>query len=326
MWSERYDRPLDQFFAVQDEVTRTIAASLGSEHGVIARAGRETARRRPPENLAAYEYYTLGMESLFRQTRQDNKKAQELLHKALDLDPNFARVYVALAHSYSKEIVMGFGDSYQESMDNWREAAERAIALDPYDGEARLLLGYYYQFLNDYDRAVAELDNALDLNQNNADVLAMAAFFLAKLGQPERALKSIEQAIRLNPQYPDWYYGALRDAYFYNRRFEEAIGAANKRLYPSPILDPLVRAMSYAQLGRAQEAAHQVAKLLEASPDYSAEKDLSETGSYARDVEMNLFLDSIKKAGLPLCATAAQLAKYPDMKRLEQCEAQRASG
>ena len=55
VWSERYDRPLDQFFAVQDEVARTIAASLAGEHGVVARAGRETARRKPPEDLQAYE-------------------------------------------------------------------------------------------------------------------------------------------------------------------------------------------------------------------------------------------------------------------------------
>jgi TolB-like protein/class 3 adenylate cyclase len=62
VWSERYDRPLDQFFAVQDEVTRTIAASLAGEHGIVARARRETARRKPPENLQAYEYYLLGLE------------------------------------------------------------------------------------------------------------------------------------------------------------------------------------------------------------------------------------------------------------------------
>ena len=61
-------------------------------------------------------------------------------------------------------------------------------------------------------------------------------------------------------------------------------------------------------------------------PDYSAEKWLSETGICAREAELNLFLDSHRKAGLPVCATAAQLAKHPDMKRLEQCDAQRASG
>ena len=84
--------------------------------------------------------------------------------------------------------------------------------------------------------------------------------------------------------------------------------------------------MSYARLGREQETSHEATTLLEANPNYSAEKFLSDTGTYARESELTLFLDSHRKAGLPLCATAAQLAKYRDMKRLEQCEAQRASG
>jgi adenylate cyclase len=181
---------------------------------------------------------------------------------------------------------MGFGDSYKESMNNWRNATEKAIALDPYDGEARLLLGWYYQFLNDYDRTVAELDRAIELNPNNADVLGLAALLLTKSGQPERALHLAEQSIRLNPHHPDWYYGPLRDSYFYSGRFEEAIAATRKRLHPNPVYDPLVRAMSYAQLGRAQEASHEVATLLEANPDYSAEKFLSETGTFARDLDL----------------------------------------
>lgn len=82
--------------------------------------------------------------------------------------------------------------------------------------------------------------------------------------------------------------------------------------------------MSHAQLGHEREAAAEKTALLEAYPDFSAEKQLSETGNYAREEELNLFLDSVEKAGLPVCATEAQLAKSPDMKRLEQCEQQRA--
>ena len=82
--------------------------------------------------------------------------------------------------------------------------------------------------------------------------------------------------------------------------------------------------MSYAQLGREQDAAREVAGFLDAYTDHSAERFLSETGTYARDTELNLFLDSHRKAELPLCATEAQLVKYADMKRLGQCEQQRA--
>ena len=326
VWSDRYDRPLDDVFAVQGEVTEAITGQLGGLESPIARAGRDLARRKPPEDLQAYDYYLLGIETKERFTSEDNKRAQALFRKALELDPNFARAYIGLAHTYNIEVDMGFGDSYQESMNQWLEATRRAIALDPYDGEARLLLGWYYLFVNDHDRVLAELDHALKLNPNNADVVALAGEMLGNAGQPERGLESIQRAIRLNPHHPDWYFGTRGVANFYIRRFDETIAATKKRLYPNPVYDPMLRAMSYAQLGREQETAGEVKTLLQVNPDYSAEKFLSETGTFARTTELNLFLDSHRRAGLPFCATVEQLAKYPDMKRLEQCEAQRASG
>jgi tetratricopeptide (TPR) repeat protein len=136
VWSERYDRPLGDVFAIQDEVTHTIAASLAGVHGIVARARREMARRKPPENLQAYEYYTLGMEHKHQFTEQDNKKARELFQKALQLDPNFARAYVGLAWTHNLDIDFGWAESRQQSLDHWVAAARRAIVSDPYE-EAR---------------------------------------------------------------------------------------------------------------------------------------------------------------------------------------------
>ena len=103
VWSERYDRPLDDIFALQDEVTQTIAGSLAGQYGVVAGAGREAARRKTTESLAAYELYLLSLEHKHRFTKEDNLKAQELARKAIELDPSFARAYVALAWEYNME-------------------------------------------------------------------------------------------------------------------------------------------------------------------------------------------------------------------------------
>ena len=97
LWSERYDRPLDDVFAIQDEVTEQIAGTLGSYWGQVAQALRERARRKPPESLEAYELYLLGVEAKHRLTKEDTIKAVELLNKAITLDPGFARAHVALA-------------------------------------------------------------------------------------------------------------------------------------------------------------------------------------------------------------------------------------
>jgi TolB-like protein len=97
IWSERYDQPLDDVFAVQDQVTNKIAASLAGWGGIVARAGREVARRKPPANLEAYEYYLLGVELSHNIDQNDNQKALQLFAKSLDLDPNYARPYVGIA-------------------------------------------------------------------------------------------------------------------------------------------------------------------------------------------------------------------------------------
>jgi TolB-like protein len=123
VWSNQYERPIDDAFAVQDEVTQSIAGQLGGLEGAIDRAGRELARRKPPESLLAYDYYVLGIEAKELFTKENNKRAQELFLKALELDPNFARAHIGLAHTYNIEIEMGFGDSYERSIDKWLEAA-----------------------------------------------------------------------------------------------------------------------------------------------------------------------------------------------------------
>jgi TolB-like protein/class 3 adenylate cyclase/tetratricopeptide (TPR) repeat protein len=325
VWSERYDRPLDDVFAIQDEVTQTIASQLGGFHGVVARSRRESARRKPPANLEAFDLYVLGLEEKHQFTREGVKGAQQFFRRALELDPNYARAYYGLAQTHGMEADFGWRP-WQEAMDAWRNTISKAIALDPYDSGARSELAFYYQRLGDMDNALSQLDEAVKLNPNDADVLATAGLILPKVGQPQRALELVERAVRLNPHYPDWYHSPLRDAYFHTRRFEDTIAVLKTRAHRAPVIDPLFLALSYAQLGRESEVKTSVDRLFEDQPDWSAEKHLSGPGNYARDTELDLFLESVEKAGLPVCATLEQLAKYPDMKRLEQCEAQRASG
>ena len=102
VWSERYERPFDDAFAIQDEVTQSIARQLGGSRRRDRQAPRrETARRKPPENLQAYDYYVLGIEQKHLFTKENNEKAQDLFRRsARELDPNYARAYYGLAQTY----------------------------------------------------------------------------------------------------------------------------------------------------------------------------------------------------------------------------------
>ena len=131
-----------------------------------------------------------------------------------------------------------------------------------------------------------------------------------------RSLAEIEQALTLRIRITRTYLRPPAAGF---------IAALDKKATPV-FYDHVYRALSLAELGDAEQVNTERARVLGINPDYSAERSISDIGSYNRDTELNLFLDSHRKAGLPLCATEAQLAKYPDMKRLEQCEAQRASG
>jgi tetratricopeptide (TPR) repeat protein len=137
VWAERYDRPLDDVFVVQDEVTKKIAGTLApSMGGILTRAGREAARRKPPENLQAYENYLLGIEHKHRFTQEDNQKAHKLLAKAIELDPSLARAYVGLAAADSVAIDNGWTTSRQDSLDTMLKEVRAALSLDPSDGQA----------------------------------------------------------------------------------------------------------------------------------------------------------------------------------------------
>jgi TolB-like protein/class 3 adenylate cyclase/tetratricopeptide (TPR) repeat protein len=324
VWAERYDRPLDDVFIVQDEVTKKIAGTLApSMSGVLTQAGRESARRKPPENLQAYENYLLGIEHKHRFTHDDNQKALDLLSKAIELDPGFARAYVGLALAHGVAVENGWTASYPDSLDAMLKALRKAVALDPTDGQAHVTLAMYYSYVGGFEQGLAETEKALSLNPNDADVLVIAAAILPMFGRPEQAAELADRAVRINPNYPDWYKFNMMLAYFYGGQYDQALAATRSNLSTS-IYDYVYRPLIYAQLGREADAATGSTELLQRDPEYSAERFLSDTGTFARDVELNRFLDSHRKAGLPLCAIEAQLAKYPDMKRLEQCEAERA--
>jgi TolB-like protein/class 3 adenylate cyclase/Tfp pilus assembly protein PilF len=223
IWAERYDRPLDDIFAVQDEVTQRLAATLTGYEGHLAQAGRGNARRKPPDSLQAYDYYLLGIEHKHRFTKDDNKEAQALLSKAIALDPTFSRAYAGLAFTYVAEIDNGWSESRDQTMADWLKAAQRAVALDPSDSKAHAAFAFYFMYSGDPARAGAEIAQALSLNANNADVLAQSAYILPWVGKPEQAVETAERAIRLNPHAPNWYDGALYVTYFHARQFDKAV-------------------------------------------------------------------------------------------------------
>ena len=221
LWSNRWDRPVEEVFALQTELAEQVANRLGSGAGLIQEAGRKAAKRKRPENLNAYELYLLGTEKLEQVTKESIDESIRLLKRSVELDPTLARAWVELHWAYQQSASFGADPLQAERLA--RDAAERAVALDPSDAEAHAALGDAFAMAEDLARAEAELDEALRLNPGSAELLTMYAVWGISFGEPERGAEAADKAIRLNPRFLPWQARPLSHAYFVVGRYDDAL-------------------------------------------------------------------------------------------------------
>jgi serine/threonine protein kinase/Tfp pilus assembly protein PilF len=200
LWAETYDRKLEDVFEVQSDVARQIAAALKAE---LSGKEKDLVGKKPTQNLAAYDYYLKGRDYYARFHKQDNERAIELYQKALQLDPNFALAYAALADGYSKRPNYGFPMTW---IDSAFEASSKAITLDPNLAEGYKALGNIYYTKGWIRKAMDVQHKALDLNPNYAIVMGNLGNSYRQLGNLEEALKWTKKNAALDPTNAYTYY------------------------------------------------------------------------------------------------------------------------
>lgn len=322
VWSQRYDRPADDLFAVQNDVAQEIAATLGVYQGAVAEAERKLVRRKPPASLSAYDTYLLGVEMKHKVTKESLIEAEGLLRKAIELDPQLARAYVALVDVQCYLIDFGLAPSVDEALSKMSEAAEKAVLLDPNDGKTHLALGFAHAYQRKPEQAAAEFARAESLAPSDADVLILISWFLPGLGHSGRAVALAERALMLNPHYPDWYNQGLSLVFFFGGQYEKSV--RYRLLVKEPFaLDHAFLALAYAHLGRTDDAKVAVADVMRLDPTWNAERYLSESGGYA-EKEAEMFVDGARRAGLSDCVPADKLKDMPKLIRVRSCDQQRA--
>jgi TolB-like protein/class 3 adenylate cyclase len=319
-WSERWDRPLGDFFAVQSEIAEQVAGRLGGglTDAIIATNEARRAKRLAPKDLTAYHHYVLAAEA--RAVRTEEAVISGLAHaeQAITLDPTFARAYVA--RGMLRYITTSFGADWATTIEQVGADFRKAVELDPADAEARVELGFWYSEKGRMAAAVAEIERALEMSPANIHVLVEAASSLPYAGQVEEAAAAADKALRLDPLLSDHNRLSIKDAYFFTRQFERTVEVVE------PVPDErrsrgsrLVLAASYAFLGRAEEAEDAKALFVRQYGEPSAELWLNEGFFFARQRERDLFVDSFRKLGLPICATPKDLAGISMPKRLPDC-------
>ena len=221
LWAERFDRRLEDVFAVQDEITEAIVAAIEPQ---LYAAENFRAQRKPPDSMDAWDLVMRALSHYWRVTRQDNVVAQALLEKAIAIDPNYGQAKGVLATSYMFTAHMGWAD-----MDATVALAERAalaaICADSEDPWAHNALGHAYLFARRFDNSLAEFELALRLNPNFALAQGYYALSLSYSGRWREADEAGRRALRLSPRdpYSAVYKGIVAYAQFLGGNYEEAM-------------------------------------------------------------------------------------------------------
>jgi TolB-like protein len=294
LWSNRFDRERRDFFTVQDEITQTIVSTLA---GRVELAERGRVIDNPAERLQAYEYAQQGWAQWYKYTREANDQARELHEKALQLDPEYAEAYVGLTFVNLNNKSYWSGElAAEELLELAFKMARKSVQVDPFYYRSHLALANVYLSQGNLTQAMAEYEQALELNPNATKVLASAAEVLVKLGRAEEAIVQIKLAIRLNPYHPDWYLWNLGWALYFAGSYEGAL-ASIRRMSNPPNAVKRTLAVILARLGQLEEARLIGAEFLKIQPNYSFEKFIK-NWHFKDAAYQDKLAEDLRKAGL----------------------------
>jgi adenylate cyclase len=274
LWSERYDRPLQDIFALQDEIRQKIVFALKVQ---LTEEEQKRFRQFPTTNLEAYDYFLRGIEAVGRawdeHRKEANVQARQMFEKAIELDPKYAAAYALLGWTYHLDYFFRWSQDPTHSQEQSFELAQRAVALDDSLSLAHRMLGNVYLFKRQHEQAIAEMERAIALNPSYAPAHMQLGIALVFAGQPEEGIGLIEKGMRLDPRNPALYLQNLGWAYRSTGQCEKAIAPLKQVLSLTPAYTPgrVNLAVCYVELGREEEARAEAAEVLRLDPNFSVE-------------------------------------------------------
>ncbi len=294
LWAERYDRSIEDVFAVQDELTRKIVATLVGK--VLDSEQRRSRNDERTDNLKAYELVLRGRGLWLRFTKQDNAAARRLYEEAIALDPDYGRAYASLAWTYMSAYAEYWADDPQEALDQALEIALQGVRINPTSHSNRLALGQVYFYSKKLRRAIDSFEKGIELNPNDPDGYVFLSTALSHEGAPEQALQLLDHAFGLDPNLAQWHHSTYIMAYFNVRRYEDAV-AVWEKLDTPPMYFYRWIAATYAHLGRKDEAQAMARKYLERYPTFDLAEHLTRM-PFRREEDLAHYGEGLKLAGL----------------------------
>jgi adenylate cyclase len=302
LWAERYDRSIEDFFALQDEITHEIVVALQVEltDGERARTYRRT------NSLEAWGYLVQALGHFNRFTRENNAKARALAEEAIKMDPNYAYAWAFLGWTHIMDAGFGAQSATSQHFKQAVTLAEKTLAMDDSIAEAHSLLSYIRLFQRDYDTALLEGAKAVALAPNDSYSHGIFANTMLFSGDFDGAIKMIRKAMRLSPYYPDWYLMVLANTHYMNEQYGEAVetwqrqhalirqrGLGERRL----IVGYVGLIACYVRLGQLDQAEKHLNEVLRLNPNFTFE-NMHKLNPYRNPSHLENILDALRNAGL----------------------------
>ena len=295
LWTARYDRELEDIFAVQDEITLTIATALQVE---LTEGEQAKLRYTTTDKVQAWTSFIRGL-SLFRVVSAETyRQARKCFEEALAEDPNSAQIHAMLASVHAIEGRFHWTSDYAQSLAQAKEHADHALAIDQDNADAWGAIGYWHMCGQRLDKSIEAYARAVEIAPDHADLRALYALALTFAEKPNNAIHEARAAMRLNPLDPGWYCGVLGHALRYAGKFDESLSILSDYNQQSPGFGLVDMVLTYADMGDQEKAIIYAEALIAKRPDFTV-ANWERTQNCADMDRLTRDRQSLIDAGLP---------------------------
>ena len=298
LWAEKYDRDIADIFEVQDDITQTVVGAIEPE---LYRAEQDRARRKPSENLDAWDLCQQGVWHSWHDTMDHSLAARRLLREAIELDPEICLAHAFLAFALWRAVVFHLTENPREAMDEALMAGKRAIDLDQGNAHAHWAMGAVYMHQCEHELARAELASAIRINPSFANAYQYLGWTMAYDGEPEEGIRQVQMAQRLSPNDPmAWGMILIQaQAHLNMKDFAKAEQMARQAKLLTdnlPIKCALLAAMGHT--GNLDDAPALIEQVLAIVPEFTVSK-ITDIFPFKHQADIDTWVEGLRRAGVP---------------------------
>jgi adenylate cyclase len=298
LFSERYEREMKDIFAIQDDITmKVLTAMQVSLYGF----GTQLLPVKGTKNIEAYVKILEADVHNQIMNRSSLAQARQLAEEAITLDSEYGRACSMLASAIGNEFLLGvYEKNPREALERAMALAEKAVQIDDSSSYARRILGFMAFLNRDYEKAIAELERAIALEPNTVAAHYSLGYFLYSAGRTEEAIPILKKGVALSPIPLPRALSHLCIASRKAGRYEEAVAVCKQLLQrePNHVLGHLTLGATYVEMERMEDARAEIAEVLRVDPKYTV-KVVPRSFPWKDQAEIDLLIDSLRKAGLP---------------------------